>query len=61
MNSVEYQAAIDRILNRPVKEPTKEEALEFLRKHGFLDENYEIVPAFQGIIHWKDPKKKWKD
>lgn len=54
MNIHETNKIIDKILNAPIKKPTKEEAKEILKNCGILDENYNISEDYKDIFIKKE-------
>lgn len=56
----EIHAVIDRIIQRPVKEYTKEEAGDLLRKLGVIDESGNIVGAYKEFFVEKNKKDETK-
>ena len=50
MNMLKANKTIDKILNTPIKNPTKEEAKEVLKNCGIFDENYNLTEAYKDIF-----------
>lgn len=50
MNIDDVNRIIDAIISNPRPDYTREYAQELLRSCGILDENNEIVPAYQDIV-----------
>lgn len=42
--------AIDEIIKEPIRDVTKEEAIEALQKCGILDKKGNIMPAYKDIL-----------
>lgn len=42
--------AVDKVLSRPVKEFTRQEAQSALRSCGILNKNNEVVKAYRDIV-----------
>ena len=42
--------AVDKVLSRPVKEFTRQEAQSALRSCGLLNKNNEVVKAYRDIV-----------